>query len=68
MGEACTTNFDALFDGKLLVVANKTKKGGEEKVTGVVPAGGKAVVCVKSADANATGEAAYDVKIQDEAP
>jgi hypothetical protein len=33
-----------------------------------VPAGGKAVVCVKSADPNATGEAAYDVTIQDDAP
>jgi hypothetical protein len=59
---------ELFVDGKSLAVANKTKKGGEEKVTGVVPAGGKAVVCVKSADPNATGEAAYDVTIQDDAP
>jgi hypothetical protein len=59
---------ELFVDGKSLAVANKTKKGGEEKVTGVVPAGGKAVVCVKSADPNATGEAAYDITIQDDAP
>lgn len=59
---------ELFVDGKSLAVANKTKKGGEEKVTGVVPAAGKAVVCVKSADPNATGEAAYDVTIQDDAP
>jgi hypothetical protein len=66
------SDFDPIVElfvgGKSLAVANKTKKGGEEKVTGVVPAGGVAVVCVKSADPNATGEAAYDVTIQDDTP
>jgi hypothetical protein len=67
-----SSDFDPVLelfvDGKSTAVANKTKKGGEEKVSGPVPAGSKAVVCVKSADASATGEAAYDVTIQDDAP
>jgi hypothetical protein len=65
------TDFDPVaelfVDGKSVMVANKAKKGGEERVTAPVAAGSKAVVCVKSADANAIGEAAYDVTIQDDA-
>ncbi|HEX7699383.1 MAG TPA: hypothetical protein VF403_01595, partial [Kofleriaceae bacterium] len=59
---------ELFVDGRSLAIANKTKKGGEEKVQGLVAAGSKATVCVKSADPNATGEAAYDVTIQDDAP
>ncbi|MEO8553855.1 MAG: hypothetical protein ABI678_27970, partial [Kofleriaceae bacterium] len=58
---------ELFVDGKSVMIANKGKKGAEEKVTGPVPSGARAVVCVKSADANATGEAAYDVTIQDDA-
>ena len=57
---------ELFVDGKSVMIANKGKKGAEEKVSAAVPPGGKAVVCVKSADANATGEAAYDVTVQDE--
>ena len=58
---------ELFVDGKSVMVANKGKKGAEEKVSAPVPSGGRAVVCVKSADPNATGEAAYDVTIQDDA-
>jgi hypothetical protein len=58
---------ELFVDGKSVMIANKGKKGAEEKVNATVLPGGKAVVCVKSADANATGEAAYDVTIQDDA-
>jgi hypothetical protein len=58
---------ELFVDGKSVMIANKGKKGAEERVNATVLPGGKAVVCVKSADANATGEAAYDVTIQDDA-
>ncbi len=64
------SDFDAVaelfVDGVSVAVANKGKKGAEETVTGPVAAGAKAVVCVKSASASATGEAAYDLSIRDD--
>ncbi len=56
---------ELFVDGKSVQVANKLKKGGEEKLTGAVPSNAKAVICAKSADLNATGEAAYDVEVQE---
>jgi hypothetical protein len=64
------SDFDAVVelfaDGKSLAVANKGKKGVEETVSGTVTGGLRPVVCVKSADPNATGEAAYDLSIRDD--
>ncbi|CAN5277496.1 hypothetical protein BH11MYX1_BH11MYX1_37980 [soil metagenome] len=56
---------ELFVDGKVVEVANKAKQGGEEKLTGSVPPNAKAVVCAKSADPNATGEAAYDLEVQE---
>jgi len=56
---------ELFVDGKSIEVSNKLKKGGEEKLTGTVASNAKAVICVKSADPNATGEAAYDLEVQD---
>ncbi|MEO6777546.1 MAG: hypothetical protein ABI467_31760 [Kofleriaceae bacterium] len=58
---------ELFVDGASVMISNKGKKGAEEKVSATVPPGAKAVVCVKSAEASATGEAAYDVTIQDDA-
>ncbi|MFT3700521.1 MAG: hypothetical protein QM831_45675 [Kofleriaceae bacterium] len=55
---------ELFVDGKSVAVANKAKKGAAEKVSGT--AGSKTVVCVKSADTSATGEAAYDLTVQDD--
>lgn len=55
---------ELFVDGKSVAVANKGKKGAPEKVSGA--AGSKTVVCVKSADSSATGEAAYDLSVQDD--
>ncbi len=56
---------ELFVDGKSIELANKGKKGAQEKLAGNVPVNCKAVVCVKSADPNATGEAAYDVGVQE---
>jgi hypothetical protein len=56
---------ELVLDGKVVATANKGGKGAEQKLTGVIPAGARAVVRVKNADANATAEATYDVTIQE---
>jgi hypothetical protein len=55
---------ELFVDGHVVAVANKAKQGGEEKLSGAVPSNAKVVVCAKSADPNATGEAAYDLELQ----
>ena len=64
-----TTDFDVagelFIDGKSVEVVNKGKKGGDEKLTAVVPAQAKVVICAKSAEPGATGEAAYDIEVQE---
>ncbi|MCW5804444.1 MAG: PPC domain-containing protein [Deltaproteobacteria bacterium] len=50
-------------DGKLAGKADKPGKGVAEKITGQVPAKGRAVVCVRGADI--AGEASYDLNIRD---
>lgn len=54
---------ELLVDGKVVATANKGAKGVLEKVSGLVPAGTKAVLRVKNPDANANVEAKYDVTV-----
>lgn len=56
---------EALIDGKSLATANKTTRGGEERVIAHVPAGARAVFRVKSADASATNEAKYELDVNE---
>jgi hypothetical protein len=58
---------ELLIDGKAVAIASKGGKGVEQKLAGVIPAGARAVVRVKNADANAATEASYDVTIQESA-
>ena len=56
---------ELLVDGKVIATSNKGGKGTQEKLSGPVPPNSKVVIRVKSADANATAEASYDVTIQE---
>jgi hypothetical protein len=59
-------SLEVLVDGKSAATANKAGRGAEERATVPVPAGARAVIRIKSADAGATGEAKYDLTVNDE--
>jgi hypothetical protein len=58
---------EILVDGASVATANKGGKGVPEKISATVPANGKVVLRVKNPDANATGEATYDVSVSESA-
>ncbi len=58
---------ELLVDGKSVATSNHPGKGVAERVSGAVPAGGKAIVRIKAADSSATGEGAYSVTIAETA-
>jgi hypothetical protein len=56
---------ELVVEGKVVAKADHPGAGAEEKLSGSVPAGKKAVFRVRGADASATGEGTYDIAIQD---
>ncbi len=53
-------------DGKSIAKGNRGGKGASERVTGSVPAGAQAVICVRASDV--AGEGAYELKISEGPP
>ena len=50
------------MNGKSTATGDKKGKGAEEKISGQVPASGRAVVCVKGTDASQEGKYSLSVR------
>ena len=58
---------ELVVEGKVTAKADHPGAGAEERVSGSVPAGKRAVFRVRGADATAVGEGTYDIAITDSA-
>jgi len=54
---------DLYVDGKIVAKSDHPGAGAAEKVSAAIPAGKRAAVCVRGADANTPGAGSYDIKV-----
>lgn len=54
---------DLYVDGKVVAKSDHPGAGAAEKVSAAIPAGKRAAVCVRGADANTPGAGSYDIRV-----